>query len=318
MGGERVCLSASYRGIEACVMIDPRSRLVAIGLRLALGSSLLCKTVVICLLAGGINLRCTSALRWPKIARASLDLSWTRRLRATLLQHPQLSPHRAPAPVPLKGFFSPSTPTSPLSHPCASATTPAPRPPLGAPRMHLPPPHLFVTHATRLRLDAPHPPHIHHRLPSGAPRTLHSALPQQERRAGRTWVTSARSSREDSMPTMSSRARATMTRDVDMCGVRASIYFSSSTSAAKAPRSSPVGAAEVRGRGCGRAAAAPREDDEERGDALLCPLSSLSSSSAAYPKTPARRGAYPRTPRSPQPPRRVWCGRRTHFVRCAP
>ncbi|KAJ7821625.1 hypothetical protein B0H14DRAFT_3733664 [Mycena olivaceomarginata] len=123
-GGERMCPSASYRGIEACVRIDPRSWLVAVGLRLAPGSLLLRKTVVICIFA---SRRCTSAPRWPKVAHASLALTWTRRLRANVT--PPICAVVARI-VLLRG-----------------TTTPALRPPLGAPRICRPLPHVFIANA---------------------------------------------------------------------------------------------------------------------------------------------------------------------------
>ncbi|KAJ7460403.1 hypothetical protein B0H11DRAFT_1924000 [Mycena galericulata] len=170
MGSRRVesgCARASYCGIEARARIDPRSWLVAVGLRLAPGSSLLRKTVLICLLARAISHRCTRALRWPKVAHASFALTWTRRLRANV--PPPISAVVARIVLPRSGsteeLFSPSRPPLPFSRACASATTPALRPPLGAPRIRQPPSHLLVANAASPWFGAPHLQHIHHRLP---------------------------------------------------------------------------------------------------------------------------------------------------------
>ncbi|KAJ7339746.1 hypothetical protein DFH08DRAFT_246492 [Mycena albidolilacea] len=131
-GGERVCPSTSYRGIEARVRIDSRSLLAAVGLRVALGFSLFCETVVICLLARGISHRCTSALRWRKSRRPFGRHAST---PTSLFQYPQSSPASCTrAAVPMKGF----SPAPPFSRACASATAPAPRPLLGSPSMRRP------------------------------------------------------------------------------------------------------------------------------------------------------------------------------------
>ncbi|KAJ7833228.1 hypothetical protein B0H14DRAFT_3871686 [Mycena olivaceomarginata] len=114
--------------------IPPKSRLIAVGLRLTPGSSLLCKMVVICLLARvEPSRRSTSTLRWPKVAHASLALTWSSPASCTR------------AALPLKGFL-------PV---CADAARlppqrhQLPRPPLGSPRLRRPPPHLLVANAAR-------------------------------------------------------------------------------------------------------------------------------------------------------------------------
>ncbi|KAJ7817376.1 hypothetical protein B0H14DRAFT_3474697 [Mycena olivaceomarginata] len=117
-------------------------------------SSVLRKTVLICLLARGISCLCPSALHWPKVAHASLDLPWTRSLRANV-----------PAPI-IAGRHLP------LVHRLVR-------------RVCLTSPHLLVANAPRPRLDTPHLRHIHRRLPFMAAsftQTPRSPLPPQVRR----------------------------------------------------------------------------------------------------------------------------------------
>ncbi|KAJ7874096.1 hypothetical protein B0H13DRAFT_2348759 [Mycena leptocephala] len=181
LGSTSGCLRALCRGIEACVRIDPRSSLVAVGLRLLHGSSIRPKTVVICLFARRVNHRCPRALRWPKVVHAPQ----TPRLRAnvplpisavvTRIVHPYGSA--------TDGLFSPSRPVAALLTPAppsaarcsayASTSTSGPR-----------------RQCRPSRLSVPHPRHIHHHLPNTAAnctRTRRSALPPQvnRRREGR-------------------------------------------------------------------------------------------------------------------------------------
>jgi hypothetical protein len=77
-----------------------------------------------------------------------------------LFQYQQSSPASCTcAAAPLTGF-SPHLGPSPRFSPLP------PHPPLGAPRMRRPPPHVLVANAAHPRLGVPHPWHIHHRLPN--------------------------------------------------------------------------------------------------------------------------------------------------------
>ncbi|KAJ7900635.1 hypothetical protein B0H14DRAFT_1457158 [Mycena olivaceomarginata] len=277
------CARASYCGVEAHARIDPRSWLVAIGLRLAPRSSLPRKTVVICLLSRGFR----SMRERAPLAEGPLTLAYPHLDVMPPCQRP-CSDIRSSGVL---SAFSLSTPTPPSSHPCASATKPPHlRPPLRAPLIRRPPPHLLVATTVRPWSGAPHLQHIHHRRPPSvaASHTRLTAQPSRRkcvresgsgRPGGRLQcVSAACSSRED-------ERRARRAPHEARCR----------------PRSSPSAMSSRRGEddaGRGEAWRAlvhvvvlfdfgggggePEEDDKERGDALECPIFSLSSSAAAY------------------------------------